>query len=96
MLPIKDPAETVPVSFDFSDEAASVSASSVAIAVTAGTDAAVASMPQGAATIDGAVVTQLVKLGVDGCSYSLRCLASGPSGEVLLRAAILPVRALPQ
>jgi len=95
MLPIKDPLETVPVSFDFADEIASAATPSVSVEVVTGTDASVGSMPTGAPTIAGAVVTQLIRAGVAGNTYRVRCVASGPGGEVLVRADLLRLRTLP-
>lgn len=94
ILPAKDPAEELIIPFDFSSEigAATINSVAVTIAVESGTDAAVGSMLNGAATISGADALQSVKLGVNGVNYALRCLATLSDGQKILRAATLPVR----
>lgn len=93
-LPAKDPAEFVIVTFDYEHEIgdATVSSAALSCAVKSGADADVGSMLYGAAVVSGADVLQLVRLGVDGADYTLRCLATLSDGRKLLRWATLPVR----
>lgn len=91
----KDPAEIVPVTFDFSrgvGAGATVAVDSVSVAVVAGTDNDPSNLLQGAATSDGAVAVQWVKAGMDGTDYKLRCTVVASDGQTLVLAAILPVR----
>lgn len=72
------------VMFDFSTEAAAtatLTAPSVAVTVERGTDASPSAVLQGAATINGLVVTQLIRPGVLGCKYKLRASVSDTSGQ---------------
>ena len=94
ILPAKDPAEIVTITFDFANEIGAIAINSVAvsIAVISGADAAVGTMLNGAAQISGATVLQSVTLGVNTTDYALRCLATLADGQKILRAATLPVR----
>ena len=94
LLPAKDPDEIITVAFDFSSEIGVLTISSVAVTITVsnGTDAAVASMLNGAAQISGSDALQSFKLGVSAVDYALRCLGTLSDGQKILRAATLPVR----
>jgi len=95
MTPIKDPAESVVMEFDFSSEMAAISSASVAVSIYgSGTDPAVATVLDGALQISGTSVFQRVHNGVHGVDYALRCLATSGS-DILLRADVMPVRAEP-
>lgn len=101
-LPVKDPSESVVVLFDFSREAASIAigASPVTCEVqwTATEDLAPQNVLTGAAEISAsspAHVLQRVSGGVDLTDYALRCVGTSPSGDVLVVAAVLPVRKQP-
>ncbi len=92
MMPVKDPAESVVVEFDFSVELDAVDDAAAAVSVdSGGADAAVAAMLVGAPQISGASVYQRVSAGVAGVNYKLRCVATR-GDAVIVRAAILPVR----
>jgi hypothetical protein len=90
----KDPAEIVPVTFDFSALAASIdSIVAVTASVKSGADPSVGAMLYGAATISGTEVRQLVRNGVSGAIYLLRAdIAKGSERYAL--ACYLPVEAL--
>lgn len=95
MTPIKDPAESIVVEFDFSSEIAAVSSASVAVAIYgSGTDPDAATVLDGAAQISGTSVYQRVQNGVHGVDYALRCLATSGS-DILLRSDVMPVRTSP-
>ena len=93
---IKDPAEVVDASFDFTKDlgAAAIVAGSpaVTIALSTGADANPAAMLLGAPTLQGAIVFQRVQLGVDKADYRLRCQVTLNDGRVLVLAMGLPVR----
>lgn len=93
-LPDKDPAEIITIPFDFSSEIGAATISSVVVTITVanGTDANVAAMLNGAATISGSSALQSVTLGVNAVDYALRCLATLNNGQKILRAGTLPVR----
>jgi len=86
----KDPAEVIPVTFDFSGLLTSISSSSVEITVVNGTDGSVGSMLSGAAQASGASLIQAIQAGVSGNRYSLIALATGPEGTFVL-ATVLQV-----
>ena len=90
----KTPNEIVPLSFDFSAVLTLVSAvASLTISVVDGTDADVATMLDGAAEIQGPIVVQMVRGGVDGVTYELRCLAANGAERYEL-VGQLPVDAI--
>jgi hypothetical protein len=92
----KDPDERIHITFPFADELNGATVSSidyVTMAVVNGTDAAVASMLDGAAVISGSDVIQAVIGGVDTNHYKSRCRATLSDGRKLVRALDLPVRA---
>lgn len=99
-FPVKTPAESVVVTFDFSGETASVTGPSVEASVlwSMAGDETPAAVLSGAATVSGsnpAHVLQRVQGGVDLTDYALRCTALSAEGDVLVVPAVLPVRQLP-
>lgn len=99
-LPVKDPAELKLVRFEFSSEieaGQTIASVTVTNQVLEGTDPAVASMLVGVPQIDNTnlYVLQRVDLGVDGCDYLLRALATDSAGLKHLVYATLSVR-IPQ
>ena len=100
--PPKDPVESIVVAFDFAKEATSITlgATPVTCAVfwTTTSDSNPSAILSGAASISGTVATQVLQRiigGVDMTDYALRCTATNQSGDVLVVAAILPVRRQP-
>lgn len=94
MFSPKTPNEIVPLTFDFSAVTDLVTAIvSLTISVVDGTDEAVAAMLDGAAQIQASSVVQLVKSGVDGVTYEVRCLAESGSERYEL-VGHLPVYAI--
>ena len=91
----KDPAEQVTVAFDFSAVATSVSSPTVTNYTHWSrdtVDATPSAMLSGSPTINGAVVYQTVIGGVDWNNYVLNCKATTQAGEIVMVAALLPVR----
>lgn len=86
----KDPAETIPITFDFSSLLTSISESSVAVTVLSGTDGSVGSMLSGAAQASGSSLIQAIQAGIAGNKYLVRALATGPEGTFVL-STVLPV-----
>lgn len=92
MTPVKDPAESIVVTFDFSSEMTAIDSATTSVFVLAdGVDPAVAAMLVGAPQISGTKVLQRVAAGVHGNNYKLRCEAAH-GDDVLVRADIMPVR----
>ena len=88
MTPVKDPAESIVVTFDFSSEMSSIDSATTAVSVLAdGVDPAVAAMMVGAPQVSGTNVAA----GVHGNNYKMRCVAMH-GDDVLVRADIMPVR----
>lgn len=90
----KDPADVITLTFDFSQDAAEVTAPTVTIATAQGTDPDPTLMLVGAPSVDGAFVRQRVQGGINGNSYALQCLAFNGSDRYSIEA-ILPVRTRP-
>lgn len=92
----KDPAETQALAFDFSPdlgtETLTAASQTSGIELLAGTDAAYASVLNGAPVISGTKVLQSVKLGVHNCDYRVWAKANTSGGRTLVVAGILPVR----
>jgi len=95
MLPSKDPAETVVVSFLFASEVLAgetVSSCTVVASVYAGLDPTPAAVLSGTVDLSLApTVMQKVAAGVDGTTYLLKATATLSTGRVLIRKGILPV-----
>ena len=99
----KDPGETVPLSWDFTDDlndAEITGTPDIVVAVDnslfRGNDPDVSDMLEGIAEVDTAkkIVTQLVKGGIDRVEYKVTCKIdtnSTPPGR-LFKTSILPVR----
>ena len=93
--PPKDPSEVIDITFDFKSEigAATISGSPlVAVMVDKGADAAVGAMTSGAAIVQGALVFQRSRFGLDGVDYYWRCTATLSDGRKLSRGIVIPVR----
>lgn len=90
----KDPADVVTVAFDFTAMAAAVTLPEVTCTVAEGTDPAPGVVLQGAPSINGAVVLQRVKSGLNGATYALQCLAYNGADRYSIEA-LLPVRSRP-
>ncbi len=83
----KTPSEIIPVTFDFTSVITTVSAVvSLTVIVRAGADPDVAAMLQGAPQIQGPLVVQLIKNGVAGVTYELRCVVTGGDEKYELAA----------
>lgn len=97
LWPDKDPAESLLVAtFAYANElqaGESIASAAITCTVLSGTDPSPASMLVGSPQISGSNVLQNFSGGVDGVTYTLRCVATmSPTGRVLVRAATLPVR----
>jgi len=97
-FPVKLPGETVTVAFDFSAEAAAVSAPAVQCWTAWSAAGDQSDVRAGAPIVDPAnpaQVLQQVTGGVDLTDYALLCTATGANGDVLQVPAVLPVRRQP-
>lgn len=90
----KDPADVITLTFDFSEDATTVTAPDVIITVAAGTDADPDLMLVGSPTVVGALVYQRVQNGIAGTTYAFQCLAYNGADRYSIEA-ILPVRVRP-
>lgn len=91
----KTPEEVVSVSFDYAGLLAAgetIQSASLSLSVLHGSDAAAASMLTATEVFSGAVVSRLVRNGVDATDYVVSCLATTNLGQVLQLSGILPVR----
>ena len=92
MNPVKDPAESVVVQFDFTGELTSITGATTSIAIHGpGADPGIGTMLDGPLQISGASVFQRVRAGVHGLDYNLRCEATS-GATVIVRAAVMMVR----
>lgn len=95
-LPIKDPLERVPLTFDFTAELGSAeSISTIAIVMeqlVAGVDASPNAVLDGAPIIAGKTAVQWLQGGQSGASYRLRAVGTSSQGRVVVLRAVLPVR----
>jgi hypothetical protein len=91
-LSTKDPGETVPVKFFFDNMVASLDeASTVEVTLSTGTtDPQMSTMLVGDPVVADALVVQLVRGGLAGNSYKIKCTASLGT-EVYISTAILPI-----
>lgn len=82
--------------FDFTaevDAGESIFSAVVSVSLLAGTDATPSALLTGSPVIAAGTVLQPFHAGVDGVTYTLRCVATlTPTGRVLVLAANLPVR----
>lgn len=92
LLPPKHPSESLLVTFDFVGLLVAPASAVVTITAITGADPDAALMLDGTPIINGTVVSQRVKLGVDRVNYRLVCEAT-QTPDVRVRAKILPVRA---
>ena len=93
-LDAKDPAESVPVSFEFAALAEQITSPVVAITRHSGeADSNPGAMLNGSAQVIGTQVRQKIVGGVAGANYTLRCQVSTPDGYAWVIAGLLPVRA---
>ena len=90
----KDPGETYPVAFTVSGLGATetITSATVACTVLLGTDATPSAVLSGAATINGATITQIVTGGISGVDYKLKLTLVTSGSRTLVRAMKLPVR----
>ena len=91
----KDPAEKVPVLFDYTlqlAEGETITTAVVAVTVELGTDAAPAAMLSGGTAIAGAKITQWLIGGINGVLYHLRCTATTSTGATLVLGALMQVK----
>jgi choline dehydrogenase-like flavoprotein len=93
MFSEKDPNEAVTYGVDFTNllGSATISATTRYLTVYQGTDATSASVLSGASASSGAVVTQRLAYGVDGCVYRVVFQVLTSAGDTLLEATYLPV-----
>ncbi len=89
----KDPAEVIPVTFDFSRLVSAIdSVITVEITVHDGIDANSSTMLLGSAVVDGSELTQMVRNGLDSVVYSIKAEISKGDEKYKL-SALLPVQA---
>ena len=95
MTPIKDPAESIVIHFDFSSELTAIDTAAMSVAICGdGADPAIADIRDGPHQISGTSVLQRVGLGVAGVNYTMRCVATR-GDDVIVRSDIMPVRNAP-
>lgn len=90
----KDPVGNVTVEFDFTLDATAVTSPTVTVAVVGDADPDPELILVGAPAVDGAIVRQRVRDGIDGVDYFFKCQATNGS-DVLTIDAVLPVRSRP-
>lgn len=94
-LPIKDPLERVPITFDFAaDMAAADALATCAVAVeqvVAGADGSPNDTLDGVPALSGKRAVQWVRLGAAGATYRLRATATTSEGRTLVLRTLLPV-----
>ncbi|MFY9326494.1 MAG: hypothetical protein WAO76_00500 [Georgfuchsia sp.] len=94
-LSSKENGETVSISADFGaviGAGETISSATLDVTVLRGTDANVATMASGSATIDGDTVARLIGDGVTGVGYMVTAIATTDAGQVLKLTGVLPVR----
>lgn len=90
----KDPSDVIVVEFDFSADAEAVTSPAVTVSVVEGADPDPSLILVGAPAVEGAVVRQRIRDGIDAVDYFFKCSASNGS-DVLTIDAVLPVRSRP-
>lgn len=90
-LTAKDPSEIITLYADFAPFA-SVSNPTWSFTRLGGDDGTPVPTVQGTSDVQGSKVYQKVQGGFAGNTYSVRCQAQGPNGEVLVASGHLPVR----
>jgi hypothetical protein len=99
----KDPGETVPLSWDFTDDIADIGDFTITTAtievsvdrsLSRGTDPTPSALLNSSPQIDGFVVAQSITGGLDGVDYKVTCKAQIDSTPVstIYKTSILPVR----
>lgn len=94
MFSEKDPTEAITYAVDFAKilGIATLSAASVTLSVSEGTDGSSASMLFGGPSVASATfVTQRIGLGVDGVTYRVNFNALTSAGDTVVAAVYLPV-----
>jgi len=92
-LPLKDPAESYLVTFDFSSLVDSIDSVSISVSLERGEDTNIPDMILDAATIAGATVLQRFKKGSDGATYIVRADITSGNDQYAL-AGYMSVQAL--
>lgn len=94
----KDPEEVVDATFDFTKdlgaEVITGGSPTVTIALVSGADPDPGNMLQGGPTLQGNVVYQRLRNGVDRAAYRLRCKVTTNGGRTLVLSMQVPVRIL--
>lgn len=91
MFSIKDPRETVTLTFDFSSAGELATSPSVSVRVVKGIDLSPSAILDGNPQVSGANVMQRVKGGKHGCLYEFEVFAT-VNGDRLLQEDVLPVQ----
>lgn len=92
-LPSKDPEEIKTVTFDFSADAETIASAEItAVAILGPDDPAAQEVVMGGHSVDGALVMQRIQGGLDGTTYTLRCVGHDADGEVHVLPVLLPVK----
>jgi hypothetical protein len=94
MFSEKDPTEAITYAVDFVKllDGATLSAASVTLTVSEGTDASAASMVFGAPSVSSITfVKQRIGSGVDGVTYRINFNALTSTGDTVVAAVYLPV-----
>lgn len=91
-LPSKDPEEIKTVTFDFSDDAETITDAVITPTVATGLADGSPAAILGNKSLSGGKVNLRVQAGNSGTSYALRCKAIDADGEVHVAVALLPVK----
>lgn len=93
MIPIKDPAESVVIEFDFSKELSSIDSAEVEVYIHGdGIDRTVPSnLIDGTHVITGTSVYQRVSGGISGVDYRMKCIAVS-GNDVIVVSDVMRVR----
>lgn len=95
MFSIKDPAEAITVTFDFSFLAASITSATVTASQYSGNaDANPSAIVSGPTQISGAKALQKIVAGVAGTYYELTCQVTGADGNIYVLKEVLPIVSL--
>jgi hypothetical protein len=92
----KDPAETVLITFDFSNLFADITEiiSGVvwSVEVTKGIDASASSMLTGVSTVSSNAATHLIMSGVAGNIYAIHCVATTNKNQILKLSGSMEIK----
>lgn len=89
----KDPAEKVLLAFDFAHLTSAVLTPVFTVTRKAGADdPSPGSILDGSAVTSGSKAVQMVRGGVDGTDYLIRCSVTDGSGQLFVMVGTLPVR----